>query len=288
MSRWFRHSRLLPTAAVVIVAGALLWQRAAMAAQAPEPAHPAHAQDPAHAGHAPHWSYEGAGDPSHWAALSPAFAQCGAGHLQSPIDIVTSTATALGAGAAGFEAARFERADAQAVPVDIVNNGHTIQVDTVGSGALIVGNDRYVIQQFHFHTPSEHTVDGHSYPLEVHFVHKTADGKLAVVGLLFEEGAENAALTPFWGHLPRSAGPAEDLGRGGVDIRKILPTRLDVYRYSGSLTTPPCSESVNWLVLKEHATASRAQIEAFKKIMSHDNRPTQALNGRPIHTDVIQ
>jgi len=217
-----------------------------VAAQSPAPAHPAHA---------PHWSYDGAEDPAHWAALSPDFALCGAGHQQSP--------------------------------VDIVNNGHTIQVDTVGSGVLVIGRDRYVLQQFHFHTPSEHTVDGRSYPLEAHFVHKTADGKLAVVGLLFEEGADNPALNPCWSRLPKSAGPPVDLGRGGLDLRNVLPGRHDVYRYAGSLTTPPCSEGVDWLVLKQHATASTAQIEAFRSIVPHDNRPTQPLAGRAVHSDVI-
>ena len=159
----------------------------------------------AHPAHAPHWSYEGAEDPAHWAALSPDFAVCGAGHKQSPIDIVTSTATGA-PGAAANEAARFDHTDVSSVPVDIVNNGHTIQIDTVGSGVLVIGQDRYVLQQFHFHTPSEHTVDGRSYPLEAHFVHKSAGGKLAVVGLLFEEGAENPALTPYWSRLPKSAG----------------------------------------------------------------------------------
>ncbi len=276
------------TAAVpvaVVVLGLAVGVHVARAAQATAPAQPT---APAHAAHPPHWSYEGATDPSHWASLSPEFAACGAGHQQSPIDVVTSAATPLQVGASGFEAARLEAADTTTIPVDIVNNGHTIQVDAVGSDVLVIGHDSYVLQQFHFHTPSEHTVDGRSYPLEVHFVHKSAGGKLAVVGLLFEEGEENAALVPFWSRLPKSAGTPVDLGRGGVDIRRILPAARDVYRYAGSLTTPPCSESVNWLVLKQHATASPAQIEAFRALMRHDNRPVQPLNGRAIHTDVIR
>jgi carbonic anhydrase len=280
MSKRLRsRARLISASAVgAMLLGAVWSPRAAVAAQSAAPAHPAHA---------PHWSYEGAEDPAHWAALSPDFALCGAGHKQSPVDIVTAAATAPH-GAAGFAAARFDRADPRTVPVDIVNNGHTIQVDTVGSGVLVIGRDRYVLQQFHFHTPSEHTVDGRSYPLEAHFVHKSGNGKLAVVGLLFEEGAENSALAAYWGRLPKSAGPPVDLGRGGVDILNVLPGRHDVYRYAGSLTTPPCSEGVDWFVLKEHATASAAQIEAFRSIMRHDNRPTQPLAGRAVHTDVIR
>jgi len=279
MSTRSRSRRSLVAAAAVgaVLLGAMSWQQA-VAAQSPAAAHPAHA---------PHWSYEGPEDPSHWAALSPDFAVCGSGHAQSPIDIVT-TANTAGQGSAGLEPVRFNRADVRSVPVDIVNNGHTIQIDTVGSGVLVIGQDRYVLQQFHFHTPSEHTVDGRSYPLEAHFVHKTTGGKLAVVGLLFEEGAENPALTPYWSRLPKSAGAPVDLGRGGVDISKVLPASHDVYRYAGSLTTPPCSEGVEWLVLKAHATASPAQIEAFRSIMRHDNRPVQPLAGRNVHSDVIR
>jgi carbonic anhydrase len=271
-ARWWKAG--IPVGIVML--GLAAGQHAARAAQAP--AQPAHT---------PHWSYEGAEDPSHWASLSPDFALCGSGQQQSPIDIVTGAATPLPAGAAGFAAARLATTDTRTVPVDVVNNGHTIQVDAVGSDVLVIGKDRYVFQQLHFHTPSEHTVDGRSFPLEVHLVYKSAGGKLAVIGMLFEEGAENAALTPYWSRMPKSAGPPVDLGKGGVDIRKVLPTSLGVYRYTGSLTTPPCSEGVSWFVLKEHSTASPAQIEAFRALMRHDNRPIHPLNGRAVHEDVI-
>jgi carbonic anhydrase len=146
MSKRFRSRRWLISAPAVgaMLFGAVWWQQAPVAAQSAAPAHPAHA---------PHWSYEGAEDPAHWAALSSA------------------------RGAAGFAAARFDRADVRTVPVDIVNNGHTIQVDTVGSGVLVIGRDRYVLQQFHFHIPSEHTVDGRPYPLEAHFVQQDREGE---------------------------------------------------------------------------------------------------------------
>ncbi|HVO11340.1 MAG TPA: carbonic anhydrase family protein [Vicinamibacteria bacterium] len=272
---WWRAT--VPLALIVL--GLALQQPAAVAAQAPAPAPPAHP---------PHWSYEGAEDPAHWAALSPDFARCGSGHQQSPIDVVTSAATPLRSGTGGFAPARFGLVGVETVPVDIVNNGHTVQVDTVGSSTLVIGDERYVLQQFHFHTPSEHTIDGRSYPLEAHFVHKTAGGKLAVIALLFEEGPADAALEPFWQRMPESPGKPVDLGRGGVQIGALLPARREVYRYAGSLTTPPCSEGVSWLVLEAHATASAAQIEAFRTLMRHDNRPIQPLNGRAIHTDVIR
>ena len=204
MSTRFRY-RSPVLAALTVAALALAgggWLSREVAAQTHAAAHPAHA---------PHWSYEWAEDPDHWATLSPDFAVCGTGHKQSPIDIVTTSAAGAPPAAAS-ETARFDRAGVGTVPVDIVNNGHTIQIDTVGSGVLVIGHDRYILQQLHFHTPSEHTVDGRSFPLEAHFVHKSAGGKLAVVGLLFEEGAENAALTPYWSKLPKSAGPPVDLG----------------------------------------------------------------------------
>ena len=157
----------------VIILGLAVGQHAARAAQAPKAAPHTHT---------PHWSYDGAEDPSHWGSLSPEFAVCASGHKQSPIDVVTGAATPLKDRDAGFEAARFDTTDRRMVPVDVLNNGHTIQVDAVGSDALVIGNDRYVLQQFHFHTPSEHTVDGRSYPLEAHFVYKTAGGKLTVTG----------------------------------------------------------------------------------------------------------
>jgi carbonic anhydrase len=245
------------------------------------------AHTPAPAAHAPHWSYEGAADPSHWAQLSPEFASCGIGHEQSPIDIVTSAAVPLHSGTSGFDPVRFGPTAQQAVPVDIVNNGHTIQVDSVGSGSLLIGSERYVLQQLHFHSPSEHTVEGRSYPLEAHFVHKSAGGKLAVIGVLFEEGAENPALVPFWKSLPKSAGAPVDLGHGGVSVGALLPARHDVYRYAGSLTTPPCSEAVKWLVMEDRVRASAAQIEAFRAIIHANNRPVQPLAGRHVYTDAI-
>ena len=258
--------------------GAVCWQQAAVAAQSAAPtAHPAHA---------PHWSYEGAEDPAHWAALSPDFALCGTGHQQSPVDIVTTAATSA-QGAAGFAAARFDHADVRDSTVDIVNNGHTIQVDTVGSGVLVIGRNRYVLQQFHFHIPSEHTVDGRPYPLEAHFVHKTARREArgrrpALRGRCGERGARNVLESAA--EIGRAAGRPGSGGRRRPQ-RPARPTRRLSLR--GFADDAPCSEGVEWLVLKEHATVSAAQIEAFRSIMHNDNRPTQPLAGRAVHTDVI-
>ena len=255
-------------------------------ALSPQPASAqAHGKPPA--AHGAHWSYQGAEDPSHWSKLSPEFASCGTGHEQSPVDIVTSKAAPLPRGTAGFDEVRIDPT-ARKGPVDIVNNGHTIQVDAVGSEALTIGNKPYVLQQFHFHSPSEHTLDGRSYPLEAHFVHKSADGKLAVIAVLFEEGAENTALMPFWKRLPKSTGEKEDLGGDGVNVQPMLPGRHEAYRYAGSLTTPPCSEAVKWMVMADRLKASAGQIEALKAIVHVNNRPIQPLLGRPVYKDTVR
>jgi len=244
------------------------------------------AQEKPKAAHGAHWSYEGAGDPSHWSKLSKDFVTCGVGHEQSPIDIVTGKAAPLSKGTAGFDEVRFDPTVRRA-PVVIINNGHTIQVDAVGTESLTIGNAPYILQQFHFHSPSEHTVDGRSYPLEAHLVHQSADSKLAVVGVLFEEGAENPALAPFWKSLPKSAGDKVVLGSDGVNVGPMLPGRHEVYRYAGSLTTPPCSEAVKWFVMADRLKASAAQIAALKAIVHVNNRPVQPLLGRAVYKDTL-
>ena len=256
-------------------------------ASAPPPA----AVGPGHGVHGAeaHWTYAGESGPAHWNTLSPEFASCSLGHSQSPIDIVSSSAVKATGEAPGPPPVRFGPVTRMAVPVTIVNNGHTIQVDSPGSSALMIGSDRYVLQQFHFHSPSEHTVDGRSFPLEAHFVHKTPDGKkAAVLGVLFEEGAENRGLAPFWAHLPPAVGVPDRLDLGGVSVTTLMPAGRDVYRYSGSLTTPPCSEDVLWIVAKDRGTVSPAQVAAFRGVVTLNNRPTQPLQGRTVYADAIR
>jgi carbonic anhydrase len=243
---------------------------------------------PAHAGTAPHWGYDGTAGPAAWAGLSPGFAACAAGRTQSPIDIVTTAVRTAGAGASALPPLRFGPTTRMAVPVSIVNNGHTVQVDSPGSSALLLGEDRYVLKQFHVHSPSEHTVDGRSFPLEVHFVHMATDGRAAVLGVLYEEGAENAALAPFWAKLPARAGVPVPLDSAGVAVAAMLPAGREVYRYAGSLTTPPCSEGVAWAVLKDRGTVSAAQVAAFRAVVEGNHRPPQPLNRRLVVADRIQ
>ncbi|MBL8863732.1 MAG: carbonic anhydrase family protein [Planctomycetes bacterium] len=224
--------------------------------------------------HAAGWSYAGDTGPAHWAELAPEYALARTGKRQSPIDILPSRAAAQDGPA--FSVAYGP------TTLEILNNGHTIEDDYHGGGKLMVDGHTWSLAQFHFHSPSEHTIEGRHSPMELHLVHKDAAGKLAVLGVLIEEGADNAELARLWKHLPATPGRTEHVEGESVDASKLLPASLASYRYSGSLTTPPCSEEVAWFVLQQPIQASRAQIDAFRKIVHGNNRPTQPLNGRVV------
>ena len=222
-----------------------------------------------------HWGYEGEGDPSVWSELSPEFAACGAGAEQSPIDIRSAEAIA-----AEFKPVEISWA---AFTPEVVNNGHTIQVNTNGEGGSAeVGGVRYDLLQYHFHAASEHTIDGEHGALEVHFVHKSEAGDLLVVGALIEEGEENPALSKLWPLVPVEEGAVA--GTAAVDPLTLVPEDGDSYRYAGSLTTPPCTEIVTWNVMVAPVTASEAQIAAFTELYPHNNRPVQPLGRRFVLT----
>lgn len=221
-----------------------------------------------------HWGYEGAHGPEHWGSLDPGFAVCSDGREQSPIDLT-------GAEPGDLSEIVFEYAPS---PISILNNGHTIQVNYESGSGIVLDGTRYELAQFHFHHRSEHTVDGSGFPLEMHLVHASADGALAVVGVFLEEGGANEALAPVWRGLPAEAGPAAVI-EGMVDAAALLPEQRTTWRYPGSLTTPPCSEGVAWQVMTHPVTASREQIEAFSALFPVNNRPVQPLNGRRLVTD---
>jgi len=218
------------------------------------------------------WGYEGAQGPAHWGGLDPGFAACAEGRNQSPVDIRSAVE-------AGLPPLRTRYA---AGPATIVDNGHTIQVDFAPGGVLELDGDAFELKQVHFHAPGENTIDGRSFPFEAHFVHADAKGALAVIGVMYETGAASEALAPIWAELPQGPGPARPLAQP-VDAARLLPASMDYYRYSGSLTTPPCSEGVRWLVLKAPLTVSAEQVAAFQRIVGGpNNRPVQPLNGRLI------
>lgn len=224
--------------------------------------------------HPAHWGYTGDIGPDHWGDLDPAYSFCSLGRNQSPVDIVNPMAQPV-------EALTFAYGRA---PLRIINNGHTIQVNCAPGNTLRVGERSYTLRQFHFHAPSEHTIAGRYAAMEAHFVHQAEDGELAVVGVMIERGDANPAYALTWAHLPAEEG-AEQRYEVEVDLGALLPRTLAAYRYTGSLTTPPCTENVRWFVLTQPVELAGAQVAAFEAIIKGNNRPVQPLNGRVILVD---
>ncbi|QKG00815.1 carbonic anhydrase [Aeromonas dhakensis] len=217
----------------------------------------------------PHWEYSGEAGPAKWASLTPEFGQC-AGSNQSPVNL-------SGLVKAELAPLQFHYL---AGGRSVTNNGHTVQVDYAPGSTLELDGMHFTLKQFHFHAPSENLIEGKSYPLEGHLVHVNDQGELAVVAVMFEPGSANSALGRAWTSLPAKAGEQHQL-KEAVSAEQLLPAKRDYYRFSGSLTTPPCSEGVRWLVMKQPVQISQAQIDAFKAVMHHpNNRPVQPLHGR--------
>jgi carbonic anhydrase len=203
--------------------------------------------------------------------MEPEFAACGLGKEQSPIDIHNAEVRPLPALDMHYKTSTAE----------VVNNGHTVQVNLADGGALNLDGVAYRLVQFHFHAPSEEKIDGKASAMVVHMVHTSADGKIAVVAVLVKEGKANAALAPVLGKLPQAVGAKAALA-ADFDAGNILPAQLGYYKFIGSLTTPPCSEGVRWQVLKAPIEASKEQIAAFRKLYPMNARPVQPLNGRKV------
>jgi len=222
----------------------------------------------------PHWGYQGAGNPDKWGDLSKEFATCKLGKEQSPIDIKTKD----------IVKGKPEKLEFSYKPtaLNVVNNGHTIQINYEKGSFLKVGKQQYELVQFHFHTTGEEKIDGKEFDLNAHLVHKNAEGKLAVVSVLFDKGSENAFLKNFWDKLPRKAGEKLDLPKTSINVQDILPANKTYYTFTGSLTTPPCTEGVRWFVLKTPVTLSKEQADAFKALYPINNRPVQPLNKRVV------
>lgn len=219
-----------------------------------------------------HWDYSsGPTGPQGWGDLSPDYITCRDGQNQSPIDIGVATP-----GAKEPINFRYEQ-----LPLNIINNGHTIQLDNSAQNAIQIGEQNYLLRQLHFHGPSEHTIAGKPYPMEMHLVHQNAQGQLAVIGVLFAEGAHNSALDAFWADLPRNVNAKQSFNRL-IDLPTLLPENRSYYQYPGSLTTPPCTEGVSWYVLSTPLSISRAQLDAFNAVMTSNARPTQPLNQRSL------
>lgn len=210
------------------------------------------------------WVY-GDGDlPEKWSITNEAYGACDAGNMQSPIDLNLANTRGEIEFASSYEQTTGE----------LKTGPSKVQVDVAPGMGMISGQHLFSLVQFHFHTPSEHRLHGRRYPLTVHLVHGTATGDFAVLGVMFEEGDENPALAKI---LAGIDGGSKNVA---VDVRELVPENIDVYRYMGSLTTPPCTEGVNWHVADQVLEASPAQLAAFERILGQSARSMQPLNNR--------
>ena len=218
------------------------------------------------------WSYKGENGPASWGKLDSAFGTCSIGQTQSPIDIT-------GAKQSEKPALKF---DYSAVPLSIIDNGHTIQVNYPPGSTLTVGDRTYTLKQFHFHHPSEEHVDGRAHDMVVHLVHADAAGQLAVVAVFLSRGDANPMLDSLWANIPAHKEKAVDVSGVTVDAKDLLPGDQGYYTFAGSLTTPPCSEGVTWYVMKTPLTLSEGQLAEFVRLYPLNARPIQPTNGRKI------
>jgi carbonic anhydrase len=228
------------------------------------------------AGAAPshHWSYSGKEGPMHWAELNGEFKACGTGTNQSPIDIQTKMVHRAALPPLHF--------NYKPSALHIIDNGHTVQVNADPGSFLAVGDDRYELVQLHFHHPSEEWFNGKRFEMEAHLVHRDSKGKLAVVAVLLDPGAQNSLVESLWKHLPQKKEVESSPKGARIDPAALIPRNHSYFTYMGSLTTPPCAEGVRWIVLKYPQTLSKKEISVFASLYPNDARPIQQLNGREI------
>ncbi len=248
-----------------------MWAGWSVACAPPEPAVP---EDTRPSGPV-EWGYEADDGPAMWGGLSTDYDVCTTGARQSPIDLSPVAPTEL-------PPLTFDYQDSA---IELENNGHTVQANYDPGSGIDLGGQRFVLRQLHFHTPSEHTLEGRSFPAEAHFVHESSAGDLVVVGALLDGGSRSDALAPVLDNLPTTV----DLPRAVLDQRvsagAILGSATESMRYDGSLTTPPCTEGVRWVVLADPIQVDEAQIEQIRAVLHENNRPVQPGNGRTIVGD---
>jgi len=221
-------------------------------------------------GHSVHWDYAGEMGPENW---GDEFPTCGKGTKQSPLNITGPFEKSKDVLVVNYKEG----------PLKILNNGHTIQVNVEPGSTLKINKDVYNLLQFHFHRPSEEQVDGKPMAMVAHFVHKNADGKLAVLGVLLNDGKDNAAIQTLWNNAPKAEGPEVVVDKMKFDPSSLVPTALTHYSYEGSLTTPPCTEGVNFYILKTPVDIGKKQVVDFP--FKRNARPVQPLNGRKINAN---
>lgn len=224
----------------------------------------------------PHWAYEGEGGPENWGKLDPKFEVCAKGTHQSPIDLKSGSKSRLEPIEFFYKPSR----------IHIENNGHTMQVNFDSGSFIRIGNHKYDLLQFHYHSPSEHLTNEKNYPLEIHFVHKSQKGELAVLGVFVKEGHANGAYRKFLEHLPKKAQEKFDGKKTEVvNADNLLPSTKTLFRYDGSLTTPPCSEGVLWNVFHEPIEMSAEQIDRLRSFYAKNARPVQDPHQREIKSN---
>ena len=235
-------------------------------------AHAAAPIEPASApSHAAHWDYVGSGAPDTWGRMKPEFAKCSSGTRQSPIDIREGIRVELDPVQFDYKPSSFR----------VIDNGHTVQVNLGAGNSIEVMGRRYDLVQFHFHRPSEERIDGKQFDMVVHLVHKDIDGRLAVVAVLLDRGPAQPIVQTVWNNLPLEKGD-EVAARGLLDVGELLPAQRSYFTYMGSLTTPPCSEGVLWVVMKQPQPISAEQIGIFARLYPMNARPIQSASGRLI------
>lgn len=223
-----------------------------------------------------HWGYTGHEGPANWASLSPEYSMCKEGNSQSPINITKNITVQ----SKGLEKIAVKYTSCAS---SVVNNGHTVQVNINEGSKVKVDGIEFELKQIHFHTPSENHIEGKSFPLEAHLVHAAQDGSLAVLAVLFEEGRRNLSIKRIWNKLPNKPDAALTCSINSKVLKGLLPKDKSYYKFNGSLTTPPCSEGVRWLVFKNTLTVSTEQVKEFLSVIKHENnRPIQAINDRKV------
>ena len=226
--------------------------------------------------HTTHWSYKGKTGPEHWGDMNPDYAVCTKGKEQSPINIETSHV---------IEDEKMVDPVIHYKPtvVSLSNNGHTIQANpSTLDNSIVVDNKDYKLTQFHFHTPSEHQFNGQNFDMEIHFVHQDENNQLVVLGIMIKEGVPNPDLEKAWNVIPTEKTTEDVKLTEPIDLMSLLPNDKDSFQYIGSLTTPPCSEAVKWVVFEEPIEMSTEQIDKFRKIFPDNHRPVQSLNERKV------
>ncbi len=237
-----------------------------------------HAKADSHDQHEVHWGYEGEGGPDQWGTMKKEYLACGEGTQQSPINIDSGSLISSKVGDITF--------NYQPSPLEVLNNGHTVQVNFAPGSSIQFKGKTFELLQFHFHSPSEHQIDYRYFGMEAHLVHKSADGELAVIGIMLKKGESYPVMDAIWEHIPHEINKPITIVGATVNAADLLPAdRSSFYHYMGSLTTPPCSEIVNWIVMKNPINVTDKQVTAFVSAVGENNRPVQPMHRRHVLTN---